>query len=111
MSVSPLRARSLPLLALAAVALATVLVPTAGASHCGDNVLVEAVVVCVYTCGSAYPGGVPVASYCAVNNGRCPGPVDRLPDVPPYVYFCQRTGAQLCNPPPALVRLEICNQV
>lgn len=107
----PRRAAALALVAVALASLGVTAAPSADAGHCGSNVLVEAVVACVYTCGSFYPAGVAVASYCAINNGRCPGSIDRAPDVPPYVYFCERTGAQTCNPPPALVRLEICNQV
>lgn len=111
MGPDPARLRTLLLLAFLLAASGVALLPVADAGHCGSNVLVEAVVACVYTCGSFYPGGVAVASYCAVNNGRCPGFIDRSPDVPPYVYFCERTGTQTCNPPPALLRLEVCNQV
>lgn len=108
----PPRRRGAALAAAGAfVLLAVTLAPAAGAAHCGSSVLLEVVVACVYQCGAVYPLGTGVVSYCVTNNGRCPGTIERLPDVYPFLMWCERTGTATCNPPPALLRLEICNQV
>ena len=86
--------------------------PSAGAAHCPSDTLIEAFgVTCVFECGAAYPAGVPAFSYCFSNNGRCPGSLDRAPDVPPYFTSCARDDAQVCDPPPATLRVLACNLV
>ena len=94
-----------------ALAFATLALPGATAAHCPEDTLAEVVVACVFECGSFFPFDLNVLSYCLSNNGRCPGIVDRMPDVPPYFESCARDDAETCDPPPAIARLEICNQV
>jgi hypothetical protein len=82
----------------------------ATAAHCSENTLAEIVVACVYKCGSVAHPDVPLASYCAMEDGRCPHVLSELPEIPPFLQWCERDSPQTCDPPPTLLRLELCNQ-